>query len=513
MRKTSSLTILALCIWLPQAASAKAPTVRITVSGVGLARSIEITDPRILDLSRSWGSAFLDASRQPLDQAPPGQAPYEVSFYFLIGHDVRKTCVVYYYPGVSNDPGLLYLPGNGTAWGLNVGTILRRGQDGKWNHASPAWDALMKDAIARAESGAALSRPSQVAIDHWTTPRTGWLYTLDTQSGSDHPSARVWLLDPESGKVMGSIRAGDQPDIALSPDGARLYIASGERETGELSVIDTGNGAIRHVPFPNRVLYTPWYATLPPFASMTLSVDGGALRILAPKPFPPEKAESQVFTFDTASLRFLPAAVSLGTCGGLAGFVPASTAAQFDVLCDADNTLHSIQVDASYRETSNRIVQLPGARHCPAATGFWSADKSSLALIRHDGTIDQMDRATQKFHPTGVTGECVAPWVVFSLEWPRSPDGARVYVGYGPPTPDNLATSNQFRVFDTASWKQLGSVQTSVPFWSAAVSADGALIYAPAPLAHGILVIDAATLQEQRTIPIGTTPALAIVSP
>jgi DNA-binding beta-propeller fold protein YncE len=514
--------------WFPQTALAKAPTAKLTVSGGRLTRSIEVTDPQILEISNAWGDAFLTASRPPLDEAPPGRMPYEVSFYSLMAdHDLRKTCVVYYYPGTSTDPGLVYLPGKGAVWGLNVGTVLRRGQDGRWNYASPAWDGLIKAVITRAEAGAvqprqpddaaaksaAFAKAPQVAIEIWSKPKTGWLYILDPQSEANRPGSRVWLMDPATGMVMGSIRAGRQADMVLSPNGARLYVVSGERETGELAVIETSSGTVHHVPFPDRVLYTPWYTTLPPFSRVTVSTDGRALRILGPRTFPPERAESQVFTFDTVRERFLPTAVRVGTCGGLASFVAASTETQFEILCDWDNTLHSIQVDTAYRETSNRVVKLPGAQDCPAAAGFVLPDNTSLALIRHDGTIDEMDRATQRFRPTGVTGVCTPPWVVFSLDWPRSPDGAKVYIGYGPSTPDNLATSNQFRVFDSGGWKQIGAFPTSVPFWSATASEDGTRIYALVPAEHRILVLDATTLKEKRTLRVGRMPAIAIVSP
>ena len=122
------------------------------------------------------------------------------------------------------------------------------------------------------------------------------------------------------------------------------------------------------------------------------------------------------------------------------------------------------------------------------------------------------DVATHAFRSTGVTGECATPWVFYGLGW-RSPDGAKIYVGYGPPSPDNMAISNAFRVFDTDTWKQLGTAQTSIPFWSATMSVDGWSIYALAPRQHAILEIDAATLREKRKFSLGITPALAVVAP
>jgi DNA-binding beta-propeller fold protein YncE len=439
-----------------------------------------------------------------------------VSFYSELGeNDVRKTCVVFYYPSSSTEPGLVYLPGRGPVWGLNVGTIVRHGQDGKWSFASPSWDALIKPIIARAESAAAQpwlpESAGSVAIDGWVKPQRGWLYILDPRAEFDRPGSRVWLFDPQKAKVMGSIRAGYQPDIALSEDGTRLYVASGERESGELAIVDTGAGTVRHIPFPGRVLYTPWYQTLPPFTGMTLSSDGKALLILGQRTASPDKFESVVVTFDTRRGRFLPAPVTLGNCLG-GNFVPSPTASQFEVLCSWANTLHSVRLNADYGEMSNTAVKLPKAGHCSMGTGFLLADNRRLALIGIDGSIHEMDMTTNDFRPTVVTGDCSLPPPVYPLQWPLSSNDAKVFIGYGPSSPNNLATSSSFRVFDTANWQQLGAIQTSLSFWSAVASEDGALIYALAPEQHTILVIDSATLQEKGKLTVGNMPAVALLS-
>jgi len=175
---------------------AKAPTVRIMIAGGGLTHSIEVTDPQLLSISHAWSSEFLDTSRAPIAEAPQVNLKYEISFYSQIDlNDVRKTCVIYYSPN-SSGQGFIYLPGTGTGWYLNAGTIIRQGRDGKWSYAAPAWEALIKAAIAR---GSVLSgirdirggAPPEVVIDEWTKPQSGWLYVLDPRSASDHPGSRV----------------------------------------------------------------------------------------------------------------------------------------------------------------------------------------------------------------------------------------------------------------------------------------------------------------------------------
>ena len=151
----------------------------------------------------------------------------------------------------------------------------------------------MKSTIAQAESEEIQYRMSKgkgapkTAMESWTKPRSGWLYVVDPQPESS--GSHIWLFDPGTAAVMGSIRTGYQPDIALSPDGSRLYIISGERESGEVAVVNTTDGSVREISFSGRVLYTPWYQTLPPFNSIAISSDGKALRILQQSSFPPER--------------------------------------------------------------------------------------------------------------------------------------------------------------------------------------------------------------------------------
>lgn len=145
------LTILLTSFCFAERASAKAPTVKITISGGGLARAIEITDRQVLALSNVWIGDFLDVSRTPESEAPKSLVGYEVSFFVRVAEDyVKKVYVVYYYPMASNEQGFVYLPIHGTARHLNAGTILREGLDGKWNYASPAWEALIKPTLDRA---------------------------------------------------------------------------------------------------------------------------------------------------------------------------------------------------------------------------------------------------------------------------------------------------------------------------------------------------------------------------
>ena len=522
-----SLGVLVILLWMPTIASAKCPTVKITVSGGRLRSPIQLTDRQLLEISSAWSFEFLDTSRSPLNDPPQGLVSYEVAFYVGMGeNDTRKMCVVYYYPSSSKEQGFIYLPGQGPVRDLNDSVISRFGQDGKWNYAAPAWEALVKPAITRAESVAGsvaaskgnttreqeFSQAPQVRINEWTKPQSGWLYVLDPWS--DPSGSRVWLLDPQTERAMGSISAGYEPDIALSPDGSQLYIASGERESGELAVIDTASGSVLHIPFPDRVLYKPWYLDLPPFSGMATSSDGRLLGILAQHTFSPQRTGYALSIFDVRERHFVPTTVPLTSCR-YGEFVPSPAANQLDVLCPEANGLHVVRLDSAYQQPSNTFVPLPRST-CYVALGILSSDRKRLDFVRSDGAaIYELDMSTQEFRPAAVGKDCnpARDDGIYPLEWPRSPDGTKVYLGYGVLAANGMATSTELRIFDTVTWKQLGSLWASVPFWSAAAGRDGKSVYALVPEEHRLLVIDAKSMKETHAISVGRNPSLAIVSP
>jgi hypothetical protein len=97
----AKLVVLLVLLGTPIAAPAKVGTTEITISGGGLERVVEVTDPRLLTMSNVFWGQFLDPSRAPLNEAPPGLKAYEISFYEKEAeNDVRKMYVAYYYPNV-----------------------------------------------------------------------------------------------------------------------------------------------------------------------------------------------------------------------------------------------------------------------------------------------------------------------------------------------------------------------------------------------------------------------------
>ena len=127
----------------------------------------------------------------------------------------------------------------------------------------------------------------------------------------------------------------------------------------------------------------------------------------------------------------LSASIGLGNCG-YGDFVPSSDANEFAFFCEGFvaggwNRAHCPAEGGA--SLSNTLADQPWPRGCGLAEAFWSSDDNQLAIIQNDGAIYQMDTATQEFGPTAVTGDCRKSTIAH-LPWPRSADGAKVYLGY-----------------------------------------------------------------------------------
>src|SRR5207245_1460160 len=115
------------------------------IAGPRLVNPIDVTNPNAL--ANVWEGSFIKSPATEPDKALPR---YLVSFFTTAPRSEAspKLCyVVYYVRDPQSGDGYVYLPGRGEeGFRLNVGSIIRREQDGKWHHAEQAWS----DAIAAA---------------------------------------------------------------------------------------------------------------------------------------------------------------------------------------------------------------------------------------------------------------------------------------------------------------------------------------------------------------------------
>jgi hypothetical protein len=130
--------------------AAKKPLEKITISGPGLVTAVEITDEPTLRLANPWFGNFIEWDA-PARRARHDGPVYEVTLHArLRSSELRPIYQFRYAPGATGERGLVYLPGKRDPWHRqNVSIIIRDKHDGRWNPASPDWDARMKAALMR----------------------------------------------------------------------------------------------------------------------------------------------------------------------------------------------------------------------------------------------------------------------------------------------------------------------------------------------------------------------------
>ncbi|HEY6465719.1 MAG TPA: hypothetical protein VIY69_06995 [Candidatus Acidoferrales bacterium] len=364
----------------------------------------------------------------------------------------------------------------------------------------------------------ASSAPIQVR--EWLKPDRGWLYVLDPVDPTTESPGHVWLLDPSTGRVMGVINTGADPDFALSPDGSRLYIAAkGKDRFSNVAIIDTAGGTIlKTITVGNRVIREG----LPTYSGLSVSADGLALRILTSS-YAGSKGDFVLETMDTRTGDLWPQEINLGDCG-FGRFIDQPTELRFDYMCRINNRIRRVQIDPANHQPDHNTVDFPWERRLGIAQAFLTPDGQNIAMIRGDGAAFLMAVATEKFSPTRMKASIQD--AILPAQWPISPDG-RIYLG------ENLFPNGKFymdfdrsavyqrtqpaydfRVMNIQTWRQVGKFKGPwSPYWTAALSSDGKLLYALSPENSGVVVFDTASLRAKGTISVGTAPAMAIVAP
>jgi hypothetical protein len=369
--------------------------------------------------------------------------------------------------------------------------------------------------VALGASVSGRSEPDRVDVLSWQPPQTGWLYVIDATTAE----SRIFLFDPERREVAGTIRTGYNPDIAISPRGDRVYLASdlvgcGQPNCDQLAVIDTRAGRVLSTTsIPDRVHYKMY----PRSSRMAVSSDGRTVYLVKWQGPPNGDTPVALAAFDTVRGRFLDGAINLGNCGS-GGFVPAPDDHHLGFHCAASNELAFYRLTAPDRGIFEFSVRLPFGKRLFAqhvysdvsARAFMlSADRRGLFVAGGDGAIVDVNLTLGSVKETSVSGdqnEVVAPFAS-----PGTLARARFFVGVGPY--DGEGVAREIRVFDTNTWARAGTIPTSTPFVTAVATTDGSMIYAMTGGYGTILAIDPTAQRELRAMPVGRAPSLALVAP
>jgi hypothetical protein len=394
-------------------------------------------------------------------------------------------------------------------------SALEKSPDLRAHHGRTRRISVLIALVALGATVSGRSDPERVEVQSWQTPQTGWLYVVDATAGR----SRIFLFDPERGEVTGTILTGYNPDIAVSPRGDRLYLAShmarcGQSNCDQLAVIDTHAGRVLSTsPIPDRVFYKMY----PVSSRMAVSSDGRTVYLLKWQGVPSGDTPVALAAFDTVRERFLDGVIDLGSCG-FGTFVPATDDNELGFHCPASNELVVYRLTAPDRATFEFSVNLPWgkrlfARHVyrdvSARAFMLSADRRELFVAGGDGAVGDVNLALGSVKQTPVPGdqnEVVAPFVS-----PGALERARFYVGVGPY--DGQGVAREIRVFDSSTWTRIATMRTSTPFVSAVATKNGSMIYALTGERGKVLAIDPVAQRELRVMPVGRAASFALIAP
>ena len=368
-------------------------------------------------------------------------------------------------------------------------------------------------------------------------PYTHWLYVLDPKNLDAH--TQVLALDPATEEVVQTYPAGYDPQMALSPDGSRLYVTSSVAPKGinsfssVIDVFDTSSGErLERASLPElngtyagRTLHKG-----PVFnPDFTTSLDGSRIYLgESTVRRGPVRATARVGTFDTSSNELLPNSVELRDCNTrilLPGPSPQSltaacSATSNHVTVPRRNFLYFLTIDDDGSATPHRL-DLPdsdeaGRFYDNLAWAASSLDGKTIYAVTGDGHVFVIDAARAQLVQEADLD--VQPG--FGVQMPKvliSADSATLYVGIGFAT-GSIVDARTIAAYDVRTWEEIGRVETDFDFFGLALGPDGTDLYAPTWRSPGdektsvLQVFDARTLEPTGTIGgVGQTPALVEV--
>ncbi len=349
------------------------------------------------------------------------------------------------------------------------------------------------------------------SVIFWTSPHPGWLYVLDPEIIRYRPNnvSQVLLVDPTSGEIKGVIRAGLQPDFALSPDGSHLYILSG----GYLSAVDTQSGSV----LGNWPVHDPAQIItgLPSPGSLVAGTGNRYVFVLKVhnRQMAGGGATCAIGTFDVQQGAFLPDEARLPTCDGLWEIKALPAERKILAFISYSKDAQIVQIGPGGAALSTSTLALGN----PPASGVLLPDGHTLAFLNTQRQIALADTELGRVTYPELGAVTIPPDTMMRPQsLTVSASGGMLYVGYGPASGVGFWSdlAHGVAAFNLGTGQQQASAATSDPFLHLTLSLHGKYLYAISPVWRSIVVLDASSLKELRTISnLGVTPASALVAP
>ena len=343
---------------------------------------------------------------------------------------------------------------------------------------------------------------------------TGKLYVVD--SNRTDVTSSVFVVDPQKGEITRTYSAGFHPDIALSEDGGRLYVAYDSvssdmsRQTGVLDVIDTASGKlIARVDNPDR-----WEAIGELYDSnMALSKDGRWLFVYK---MTSDGASYGFGVFDTTTNKFLPDKVSLPGCEAAQLFPSRRNPNTVFVVCEGTTDIRTVRLAPNGKPVANDIQRgIRFSRGGIVGTVFPS-DEDRLRVVMRNGEFSTLDLATRSSVGRGVLA--IAPG-----GRPNTPGQDERHIRFSGVAADKVFLGiarrgvnhlfDEIAIVNADTLERTATLQAAAPLWAFAIGDDGSRLYGVDPVHGSIHVFDTARAAETGVIRgVGKSPTIVIFS-
>lgn len=338
---------------------------------------------------------------------------------------------------------------------------------------------------------------------YWTSPQPGWLYILDI--GDRQTVEQLLLIDPSDGSRKGHIPLGESganTEMALSPDGSRLYLA----ELGRLIVLETATGNVIATPsIPSKLQYIEY----PSFPSVAVSKDNNWFYFVTMRSTA-RTSEGDIYsiaTYDVKQGKLLPGTASIPVCGPPM-LLPLTMERQLYIICAESNGAHQVTLaaDGSLQDSNSIALGKPGVKTVETATqtlktGTVVGDR--LILFTGDGRI--FVKATTGARAINVQH---TPDSLFVRPGQTlvSQDGSRLFVGVAHKMGGSLP--EMLLVLDAGTLQSVRTITPPKPILDLAISADGRYLYASTGPRKTLLILDSTTGEVIRELDnVGTLPS------
>lgn len=361
----------------------------------------------------------------------------------------------------------------------------------------------------------ATNTPSSVPVPQlidkpWQTPKPGWLHVLDpANSGSE---SRVILVEPQTGEVRGTIKAGHDPAIAMSRSGDRLFVSSLENDEMLLGVYSSQSGErVAEFELKNRRRGT----TLPAFSAIVAAPDE-SLYYLRRQITGPGRAENELIRLNL--ITGMESVVGLDDCG--VGIIVAIRESQVAVACPSQNVVWFVEVtnDRLEKPARARLPTRPKLTTengndlvAPIVAAHTTRASDSIWVIYLDGHVSILDSDSRREIRSADLQVSKERRLVSHSAVAVSPDRRNLFVGVMKMDDIGSGEIRDISFYETSTWKHLRSIDSPTPIWSLSVSRDSRNIYAVSPWEGALLTFDARKGTFKRKFSgIGKSPAYLI---